>query len=119
MSVSATAMAAAAAFRRTMIAGSPWASGSARSIRSNLAKAAPLGGGARRPRYRWHKVLADPETREILGCHILGTDASTLVQGVATLMRAGETVDAVRRAIFVHPALPEVVQRAFGELDLE
>jgi mycothione reductase len=65
------------------------------------------------------KVLADPETREILGCHILGTDASTLVQGVATLMRAGETVDAVRRAIFVHPALPEVVQRAFGELEVD
>jgi mycothione reductase len=65
------------------------------------------------------KVLADPNTREILGCHILGTDASTLVQGVATLMRAGETVDAVRQAIFVHPALPEVVQRAFGELDID
>jgi pyruvate/2-oxoglutarate dehydrogenase complex dihydrolipoamide dehydrogenase (E3) component len=65
------------------------------------------------------KVLADPKSREILGCHILGTDASTLVQGVATLMRAGETVDAVREAIFVHPALPEVLQRAFGELDLD
>jgi mycothione reductase len=65
------------------------------------------------------KVLADPQTREILGCHILGTDASTLVQGVATLMRAGESADAVRGAIFVHPALPEVLQRAFGELDLD
>jgi mycothione reductase len=65
------------------------------------------------------KVLADPQSREILGCHILGTDASTLIQGVTTLMRAGETVDAVRRAIFVHPALPEVIQRAFGELDLD
>jgi mycothione reductase len=65
------------------------------------------------------KVLADPDTREILGCHILGIDASTLVQGVATLMRAGEKVDAVRRAIFVRPALPEGVQRAFGELDLD
>ncbi len=64
------------------------------------------------------KVLADPKTREILGLHILGTDASTLVQGPATLMRAHEDVDAVRRAIFVHPALPEVVQRAFGSLDL-
>jgi pyruvate/2-oxoglutarate dehydrogenase complex dihydrolipoamide dehydrogenase (E3) component len=65
------------------------------------------------------KVLADPETREILGCHILGTDASILIQGVSTLMRARETVDAIRRAIFVHPALPEVVQRAFAELEIE
>ncbi len=65
------------------------------------------------------KVIADPETKELLGLHILGTDAATLVQGPATLMRAHENVDAVRRAIFVHPALPEVVQRAFGELELE
>jgi pyruvate/2-oxoglutarate dehydrogenase complex dihydrolipoamide dehydrogenase (E3) component len=65
------------------------------------------------------KVLADPENRAILGCHILGTDASTLVHGVATLMRAGETVDAVRQAISVHPAPPEVVQRAFAELEID
>jgi mycothione reductase len=64
------------------------------------------------------KVLADPDSGEILGCHILGSDASTLIQGVANLMRSHMTVDAIRRAIFVHPALPEVVQRAFGELPL-
>ncbi|MGH2381429.1 MAG: hypothetical protein ACRDG7_09440 [Candidatus Limnocylindria bacterium] len=34
------------------------------------------------------KVLADPDTGEILGCHILGADASTLIQGVANLVRS-------------------------------
>jgi mycothione reductase len=62
------------------------------------------------------KVLADPETGEILGCHVLGADASTLIQGVANLIRSRMTVDVMRRAIFVHPALPEVMQRAFAEL---
>jgi mycothione reductase len=62
------------------------------------------------------KVLADPETDEILGCHIIGADASTLIQGVANLIRSRLTVDVMRRAIFVHPALPEVVQAAFAEL---
>jgi mycothione reductase len=62
------------------------------------------------------KVLADPATGEILGCHILGADASTLIQGVANLIRSRMTIDVMRRGIFVHPALPEVVQRAFAEL---
>ena len=62
------------------------------------------------------KVLADPDTGEILGCHILGADASTLIQGVANLVRSRLTVDVMRRAIFVHPALPEVVQATFAEL---
>jgi mycothione reductase len=62
------------------------------------------------------KVLADPDSGEILGCHILGADASTLIQGVANLVRSRLTVDVMRRAIFVHPALPEVVQAAFAEL---
>jgi mycothione reductase len=62
------------------------------------------------------KVLADPDSGEILGCHVLGADAATLIQGVANLIRSRLTVDVMRRAIFVHPALPEVVQAAFAKL---
>ena len=64
------------------------------------------------------KVLADPETREILGCHIIGTDASTLIQKVTNAMGIGLTTDAITQSIYVHPALPEVIQRAFGELQI-
>ena len=63
------------------------------------------------------KVLADPEEGHILGCHILGTDASMLIQEVANAMRMRLTTDAITQSIYVHPALPEVVQRAFGSLD--
>ena len=62
------------------------------------------------------KVLADPETGEILGCHIIGTDAATLIQEVANAMRLRLGVDAITQSIYVHPALPEVLQRAFGQL---
>ena len=62
------------------------------------------------------KVLAHPETQEILGCHIIGTDASILIQEAVNAMRMRQTVDAITQSIYVHPALPEVVQRAFGEL---
>ena len=63
------------------------------------------------------KVLADPESEEILGCHILGTDASILIQEVANAMRIRATTSAITQSIYVHPALPEVVQRAFGAIE--
>ena len=62
------------------------------------------------------KVLADPDTADILGCHIIGTDASILIQEVANAMRFRLPVDAITQSIYVHPALPEVLQRAFGAL---
>jgi dihydrolipoamide dehydrogenase len=59
------------------------------------------------------KVLIDPEG-DILGCHIIGPDASTLVQEVVVAMKAGTgTVRDIRDSVHIHPALPEVVQRAF------
>jgi len=60
------------------------------------------------------KVLIDLNG-EILGCHIIGPDASTLVQEVVVAMEAGSgTVQDIRQAVHIHPALPEVVQRAFS-----
>ena len=59
------------------------------------------------------KVLAHPETREILGCHIIGTDASMLIQEVANAMRLHLTTDVFSQGIYIHPALPEVIYRAF------
>ena len=64
------------------------------------------------------KVLADPESGEILGCHIIGSDAAILIQEAANAMRLRLGVDAITQSIYVHPALPEVVQRAFGQLGL-
>jgi pyruvate/2-oxoglutarate dehydrogenase complex dihydrolipoamide dehydrogenase (E3) component len=64
------------------------------------------------------KVLAERHSGEILGAHIIGTDASILIQEVLNAMRAGLNVRSITQSIYVHPALPEVVQRAFGELDL-
>ena len=45
------------------------------------------------------KVLADPETEEILGCHIIGTDAATLIQEVANVMRSRAGVDTILQSI--------------------
>jgi mycothione reductase len=64
------------------------------------------------------KALAQRKTGEILGCHIIGSDASMLIQEVANAMRLRLTTDAITQSIYVHPALPEVVQRAFGSLPI-
>ncbi|ADB59157.1 pyridine nucleotide-disulphide oxidoreductase dimerization region [Haloterrigena turkmenica DSM 5511] len=61
------------------------------------------------------KVLAAPDG-EILGCHIVGPQASTLIQEVVTAMEGGGTVDDVAEPVHVHPALSEVVYTAFDEL---
>lgn len=61
------------------------------------------------------KVLASEEG-EILGCHIIGPDASTLIHEVIVAMNAGLSVDAIKDAIHIHPALNEAVQRAFNQL---
>lgn len=60
------------------------------------------------------KVLIDLEGA-ILGCHIIGPDASTLIQEVVVALKAGSgTVQDIRTSVHIHPALPEVVQRAFS-----
>jgi dihydrolipoamide dehydrogenase len=64
------------------------------------------------------KVLAHRETREILGCHIIGSEASILIQEVVNAIRMRLTTDAITESIYVHPALPEVVQRAFRSLPI-
>jgi dihydrolipoamide dehydrogenase len=63
------------------------------------------------------KIFADRKTRKILGCHILGADASTLIHEVIVAMKAGLTVDAISEAVHIHPALSEVVQRAARNIE--
>lgn len=62
------------------------------------------------------KVLAHPTTKKILGCHILGSQASTLIHEIILATKAGLTTVEVERTIHVHPALPEVIQRACANL---
>lgn len=52
---------------------------------------------------------------EILGCHIIGPEASDLIQEVVVAMKAGSgTVRDIRESVHIHPALSELVQRGFS-----
>lgn len=63
------------------------------------------------------KVLVHKKTKKILGCHIIGHEASTLIHEVVVAMKAGLGVEGITKAVHVHPALPEVVQRAFNSVE--
>lgn len=59
------------------------------------------------------KFLVSKENRKILGCHIIGTQASVLIHEVLVAMKSGDgTIDNISKTVHVHPALSEVVARA-------
>jgi len=64
------------------------------------------------------KVLAAPDG-EILGCHVLGYEASTMIHEVVVAMRAGSGhVSDITDTIHAHPALNKVVEYAFDDVAL-
>jgi dihydrolipoamide dehydrogenase len=63
------------------------------------------------------KVIVERETGKILGGHIIGPFASSLIQEIINAMASGEkTFLPIIRAMHIHPAMSEVVQKAFGNL---
>lgn len=58
------------------------------------------------------KLLVDRSTRRILGCHIIGHEASVLIHQVITLMQMKGSLDDLLSTIFIHPALNEIVRNA-------
>lgn len=65
------------------------------------------------------KVIVDSSNSEILGAHIIGPHASVLIQEIINVMYAPtRSVQIIEEAIHIHPALSEVVQRAFGAMML-
>ncbi len=59
------------------------------------------------------KLIADAQTRKLLGAHIIGPQASTLIQQLIQGMEFGQTVDQMaEQQFYIHPALTEVIENA-------
>ncbi len=58
------------------------------------------------------KILADKTTDRILGAHIIGPDAGTLIAELATAMEFGASAEDVARICHAHPSLSEAVKEA-------
>jgi mycothione reductase len=63
------------------------------------------------------KVLADPTTDQLLGAHIIGPQASSLIQPLIQAMTFGTPARVVARdQYWIHPAMAEVVENALLDL---
>ncbi|MEF8894503.1 dihydrolipoyl dehydrogenase family protein [Halodesulfurarchaeum sp.] len=96
-------------------AGEPFVVGRARYEDTAMGRAKGLEGLA--------KVLASP-AGDILGFHVLGHEASTVVHEAVVAMRSGQgTVWDISDAVHAHPTLSKVVEAAFrdvaGKLSVE
>jgi dihydrolipoamide dehydrogenase len=75
-------------------------------------------GRAKKLDHGFVKVLAAPDG-EILGCHMLGYEASTMIHEVVVAMRsAGGHVEDITGIIHAHPTLNKAVQYAFEDVPL-
>ncbi|MEO0446160.1 MAG: FAD-dependent oxidoreductase [Verrucomicrobiota bacterium] len=58
------------------------------------------------------KFLLDAESGEILGCHIVGHQAATLIHQVLAAMKWRNHIRSLTEMIYIHPSLAEVVRNA-------
>ena len=58
------------------------------------------------------KILADAKTDKVLGCHIIGPDAGTLIAEVVLAIEFGASSEDIARTCHAHPTLNEAVRDA-------
>jgi pyruvate/2-oxoglutarate dehydrogenase complex dihydrolipoamide dehydrogenase (E3) component len=55
------------------------------------------------------KVVADADTRRILGAAILGVGGDEAIHGILDMMSADQSIDALRWAVPIHPTVSELI----------
>ena len=63
------------------------------------------------------KILADAKTDRVLGVHILGPDAETMIAEAAIAMEFGASAEDIARSCHAHPTLSEAVKEAALAVD--
>lgn len=77
------------------------------------------GGWAMEDTTSFAKLLADPDTGQLLGAHLMGPQASVLIQPLIQAMSFGLGVrEMARGQYWIHPSLTEVVENALLALRL-
>jgi dihydrolipoamide dehydrogenase len=63
------------------------------------------------------KILADAATDEVLGCHIIGPEAGTLIAEIVLAMEFRASSEDIARTCHAHPTLEEAVKEAALAVD--
>ncbi|RFB84724.1 mercuric reductase [Rhizobium leguminosarum bv. trifolii] len=62
------------------------------------------------------KVIADAETKQILGAAILGIEGDEVIHGLIDAMNAGTTYPALQWSVPIHPTVSELIPTLLGGL---
>jgi pyruvate/2-oxoglutarate dehydrogenase complex dihydrolipoamide dehydrogenase (E3) component len=62
------------------------------------------------------KIVADADTRQILGAAILGTGGDEAIHGVVNMMNAGAEYPTLQWAVPIHPTVSELIPTVLGDL---
>jgi dihydrolipoamide dehydrogenase len=73
-------------------------------------------GEAMREEEGFAKAVVHRKTGKVLGYHIIGPQASVLIQEVVNAMAGDGNIWSIAKGQHIHPALSEVVLKAFGKL---
>ncbi len=61
------------------------------------------------------KFIINPNTYEILGCHLIGPDASTMMHQILAVMHLDNDIRHLKEMLYIHPALSEAILPAAVE----
>jgi pyruvate/2-oxoglutarate dehydrogenase complex dihydrolipoamide dehydrogenase (E3) component len=62
------------------------------------------------------KIVADAETKKILGAAILGVGGDEAIHGILDVMNAGVTYDVLQWAVPIHPTVSELIPTVLGSM---
>ena len=58
------------------------------------------------------KVVIDSESGQLLGCQIVGPQATELINEVVLALKTGQTVEELAGAVHAHPSFSEAIMAA-------
>lgn len=78
----------------------------------NSYKASAMGMAMLSDEHSLVKIIVDKRTRKMLGAHIIGEQASSMIHVLIAYMTMNANIDQVLEMIYIHPAMPEIVRNA-------
>lgn len=78
----------------------------------NYYKDSAMGGDVLQSEAGLVKLLFDKKDLRLIGAHIVGEDAATMIHICIPFINFGKTLDDMLNMIYVHPAFPEVIRNA-------
>ena len=62
------------------------------------------------------KLIANNKTNRLIGAHMISSYASEVIQSASILIQNGITLEAIKKTIFAHPTIGEIIREAVFQL---